>query len=87
MRLNAPIPADLVLNSGRMEKGMKRRVRQQVFIVLFPVFKQYSNGKRQDMSGQCDVCVATMAMTQRRAVIIITMVVMMVSGLYIFLTL
>ena len=86
MRLNAPIPEDIALNSGRMEKGMKRRVRQQVFIVL-PVFKQYSNGKRQDMSGQCDVCVATMAMTQRRAVIIITMVVMMVSCLYIFLTL
>ena len=87
MRLNAPIPADIVLNSGRMEKGMKRRVGQQTLVVLFPAFKQYSNGKGQDMSGQCNVGVATMAMTQWRAVIIIAMVIVMIGSLYVFLTL
>lgn len=83
MWLNAPIPASIVLNSGRMEKGMERRVRQQALIVLFPVSKQCSNGKRQDMRGKRDVGMATMAMTQRGAFVIITMMIMMVGGFYI----
>lgn len=70
-----------------MEKGVERRVCQQILIAIFPASKQGNNGKGKVMRGQRDVGMAAMALTQRRTVVFVTMVVMVIGGLHIFLAL